>query len=163
MGEDIRVGAVPMERTQAIGNTHSGRMFDVAGQDPVRWIQVCWDDNAVKGIAFKFHGEAEDEQHTFGDWSDRETLQTSSLQISAQDPLRSFSASTSLDYESVSGIKLQTQAMHSQGDDAWTIGNLTDAPSCLQVAGRSLMGFFGYVGADNCISGIGLWVTPGRA
>ena len=155
MGEDIRV-----EKTPVIGDTHSGQVFDVAGKDPVRWIRVCWDDNAVKGIAFKFHGAADDEQHTFGDWN--ETLQTSSLQISAHDPLRSFSASTScVGSESVCGIKLQTQAMHAQGD-AWTIGNLTEAPACLQVAGRSLMGFFGYVGADNCITGIGLWVTPGK-
>jgi hypothetical protein len=154
MGEEIRVGKVPVEQTVSYGSASAGRAFSILTEArPVRLIQACWDGEVIKGLMVKFHGS--DTQHTAGDWNNTaERFHRSTLEIPEDDVLKEFKISLSnFGYGSVRGLHVLTSTKE------WAPGNVTFAYTQLDVAGRAFMGIYGAVNSDNFINALGLWVS----
>ena len=150
---DLSATAVKRQETSMIGS-NVGTYYNQSEDRPVRWIQACWNGEVIKGFAFKFHGE--DRQYEVGDWNNSgKDYHRSSLEIAEGDVLKVFKISTSaFGYGSVRGVLVELRS-----GKRWEVGNVTDPYSELDVADRSLMGFFGYCNPDQFINGLGLWVT----
>lgn len=151
----INVDKVPVIETNCGGNRNAGTAFSILTQArPVSWIQVCWEEQVVKGIAVKFFGD--DSVYGKGDWNNR-AFAIAAVALEENDVLKRFDVSVRSDFGKgggVYGVQLQTRKL------GWAAGHLT-APitELAPVDKRVLMGIYGSTNTDNFIHSLGLWVN----